>query len=86
MTNPEGDQSNQTDIISYDNRVIPPFIKEQNLGVYPVESVVAAIEVKSQLDKSELLRSEKNAKRLHSIYHTKLGKYTTPNDYRFIEL
>src|SRR2546426_12636818 len=42
-------QSNQTDIILCDNRILPPFIKQQHIGVYPAESVLGTIEVKSDL-------------------------------------
>jgi hypothetical protein len=33
VINHRGIQSNQSDIIIYDNRAIPPFIKEEKLGV-----------------------------------------------------
>jgi hypothetical protein len=65
IINQKGKQSNQTDIIIYDNRVLPPFIKEQQIGVYPAESVIATIEVKSNLTKPELLKSEEAAKKLY---------------------
>jgi len=52
IINKDGEQSNQTDILIYDNRFLPPFINEQNIGVYPVESVIATIEVKSKLNKT----------------------------------
>jgi len=35
IVNQKGEQSKQTDIIIYDNRILPPFIREQYLGVYP---------------------------------------------------
>jgi len=64
IINQKGVQSNQTDIIIYDKRILPPFIKEKNLAVYPAESVIATIEVKSVLDKKQLLAAEKSAKML----------------------
>jgi len=60
-----GNQSKQTDIIIYDNTLLPPFIRQTSLGVIPIECVLATIEVKSFLDKSELLKSESNAKFLN---------------------
>jgi len=30
-----GNKSKQTDIIIYDNRILPPIIKNSNLGTYP---------------------------------------------------
>ena len=69
-------QSNQTDIIIYDNRILPPFIKEQHIGVYPAESVVGVIEVKSRLDKKAILDSEKSAKRLvEEVYNPSSSLY-----------
>ena len=65
VVNQKGEQSDQTDIILYDNRILPPFIKQQHIGVYPAESVLGAIEVKSHLTKTALLEAEASAKRLH---------------------
>ncbi len=61
IVNQRGAQSRQTDVIIYDNRIVPPFIREQRLGVYPAESVLATIEVKSRMTKAELLRAESSA-------------------------
>ena len=70
IINQREEQSNQTDIIIYDNRILPPFIKEQHIGVYPAESVVGVIEVKSVLDKRAMIESEESAKILHEkIYN-----------------
>lgn len=69
IVNHRGDQSRQTDIVIYDNRVMPPFIKEQAIGVYPAESVIAVLEVKSLLRKKELLLAEGAAAELyHNVY------------------
>ncbi|MBN2441126.1 MAG: hypothetical protein JXJ04_07260 [Spirochaetales bacterium] len=69
IVNQRGDQSRQTDIVIYDNRIIPPFIKEQAIGVYPAESVIAVLEVKSRLGKQELLAAETSATELYnSVY------------------
>ena len=43
VINDDGEESSQTDVIIYDKRLISPFIHEGNVGVYPVESVVAVI-------------------------------------------
>lgn len=64
VINHKGVQSNQTDIIIYDKRILPPFIQEQDLAVYPAESVVATIEVKSHLDAQQLLKAEESARKL----------------------
>ncbi|MHC1724514.1 MAG: DUF6602 domain-containing protein [Syntrophobacteraceae bacterium] len=70
VINQKEEQSYQTDIIIYDNRILPPFIKEQHIGVYPAESVVGTIEVKTKLTKEALLKAEASARRLHeAIYN-----------------
>ncbi len=43
--------SPQADIIIYDKRKIPPIIEQNGLGIYFIDSVHRAIEVKSNLDK-----------------------------------
>jgi hypothetical protein len=76
IINQKEEQSNQTDIIIYDNRILPPFIKEQHIGVYPAESVVGVIEVKSKLDRNAIINSEKSAKKLiETIYNPKSSIY-----------
>ena len=65
IVNQRGDESNQMDIVIYDRSLLPPLIREKHLGVYPAESVLATIEVKSRLDKASLTTSEEAAQRLH---------------------
>ena len=69
IINQRGIQSNQTDIVIYDNRILPPFIKQQNIGVFPVESVLATIEVKSNLRKTDIDKAETDAKLLCETIH-----------------
>lgn len=64
IINQKGEQSNQNDIIIYDNRILPPFLNQFNIGVYPAESVVATVEVKSNFTQTELLKAELSAKNL----------------------
>ena len=78
-----GTQSNETDIIIYDNRILPPFIREGNLGVYPAESVIATIEIKSNLTKEDIISANTNAKKLHDkIYNHKLKEYKEYKEYK----
>ena len=65
IINNQGEQSRQTDIIIYDNRILPPFIKEQHIGVFPIESVIGTIEVKSWLSGEEIQNTEKAVEKLH---------------------
>jgi hypothetical protein len=65
IINQAGKMSKQIDIIIYDTRILPPFIEEQEIGVYPVESVLAAIEVRSRVDKSTM---KMYAKRVSELF------------------
>ena len=64
IINNRGDQSKQTDIIIFDNRVLPAFLFSENLNIFPVESVVSVIELKSLLDLEGLKKAEEDAKHL----------------------
>jgi hypothetical protein len=84
VVNQRGDQSKQTDIVIYDNRVMPPFIKEQAIGVYPAESVIAVLEVKSHLRKQELVAAEAAAAYLYGKVYDPAGFYQgySPESYK----
>ena len=69
IVNQKGEQSNQIDIIIYDNRILPPFIKEKHISVYPAECVLATIEIKSNLRKIDLVNTEKKVKRLYEVIY-----------------
>jgi len=81
IINHKGDQSNQTDVVVYDKRVLPPFIYGGRIGVYPAESVIATIEVKSYLRNKELKVAENSAKKLHEEIYGKQGFH---KDYQMI--
>lgn len=77
IVNQRGDQSRQVDIIIYDNRLVPAFISEQKVGVFPAESVIATIEVKSILGREALEKTEADAKHLiETIYSKEGSKYS----------
>jgi len=44
-----GEQSHQTDVIIYDRRLSPPILLAGDRGIFPVDSVLAVIEVKSMI-------------------------------------
>ena len=76
IINQKEDQSNQTDIIIYDNTIVPPFIKQQHIGVYPAECVLGTIEVKSNLNKNAIASAETSAKLLYEkIYNPESTVY-----------
>lgn len=83
IINQAGFQSNQADIIIYDNRILPPFIKEHHIGVYPAECVMATIEVKRDLTKGELLKAEKAAQKLKNEIYDQ--KYSIYNDFKLFK-
>ena len=55
----EGKKSRQTDIIIYDSR-FPVFEIESGIGIYPLEGVIATIEVKSTLTNESLHEALEN--------------------------
>jgi hypothetical protein len=80
IINQAGKQSFQNDIIIFDKRVLPPFVKHMNLGVFPIESVLGVLEVKSRLTRKAILDTEGNFKYLKSVICDK--KYSLyKNDY-----
>jgi hypothetical protein len=60
-------QSGQQDIVIYDKRIIAPFLFQNGLGVFPVESVLFTIEVKSCLTATELRAAHCSAERILSL-------------------
>lgn len=54
IINRNGEQSRQCDVVIYDNRLLPPFIFQQRPAMIPVETVLAAIEVKTRLTTDEV--------------------------------
>lgn len=82
IINQVGKISRQIDIIIYDKRILPPFIEEQNIGVYPIESVLAAIEVRSQVDKSTIKMYAKEVAELYAeIYDPDWSLYKDYSKY-----
>lgn len=56
--------STQQDIILYDKSILPPILFQHNIGIFPVESVLYTIEVKTTLNAEELRKSHKAAGKL----------------------
>jgi hypothetical protein len=57
-----GNQSNQIDVILYDERITPPVLLTASEGIIPCHSVLATIEVKSSLNRTELRKAVENAR------------------------
>ena len=56
-----GDLSPQQDVVIYDRRILPPVLFEAVLGVFPVESVLATVEVKTTLTATEITSAHASA-------------------------
>jgi hypothetical protein len=63
----DNNHSPQQDVVVYDTRLLPPFLADPSVGLFPVESVLYAIEVKSELNTSELKKVHENATVLKSF-------------------
>jgi hypothetical protein len=63
------ENSLQQDIVLYDRRVVPPVLFEQVSGVFPLESVLFTIEVKSCLTLEELRKTHDSAAHLATFHH-----------------
>jgi hypothetical protein len=62
-----GGISGQIDIIIYDKTLIPSLLLIGEVGVIPIESVLATIEVKSTLTRGELKKAIKNARSIKTL-------------------
>jgi hypothetical protein len=54
--------SSEQDVIVYNRRILPPIVYEGTLGIFPVESVLATIEIKSTLTMQEMRSTYEKAK------------------------
>jgi hypothetical protein len=56
--------SKEQDIVIFDKRILPPMVFESAMGVFPIESVLYAIEVKSKMTANDIRTSDKSATEL----------------------
>jgi hypothetical protein len=78
--------SSQTDIILFDKRILPPVLFEDRLGLFPIESVLYAVEVKSKLTATELRSADSAAAKLKEFVYAP-GYYEpsgVPRPHKFI--
>ena len=59
--------SSETDLVIYTKRLIPPLMFSSDFGYYPIESVLAAIEIKSKLTLQEWRTTRTKFENLHSL-------------------
>jgi hypothetical protein len=62
-----GTLSNQVDLILYDKSILPPLLFNKRQGIFPIEAVLYAIEIKTTLTRAELEKSHSDAKKLNSF-------------------
>ena len=62
-----GRTSSQQDIVLYDRRILPAVVAEGEVGLFPIESVLYVIEVKSVLSARELRAADSSARDLASF-------------------
>jgi hypothetical protein len=62
-----GRLSPQVDVILYDKSILPPILHDESNGIFPIEAVLYAIEVKTTLTRSELQSAHDNAKTLYAF-------------------
>jgi hypothetical protein len=62
-----GNQSNPIDIILYDERITPPVLLTATEGIMPCHSVLATIEVKARMNRTELGKAVETARSVKSL-------------------
>ena len=75
----KGNQSNQLDIIIYTSDILPPLFQSTEQSVIPVDAAIQVIEIKSQLNATEMKISIENAKSVKSLIPLDPGQpYPSP--------
>lgn len=69
-----GELSPQQDVIIYNRRILPPVLFEETTGIFPVESVLATVEVKTTLTSGELRAAYENAKTVQHYSYLSGGR------------
>jgi hypothetical protein len=65
----DGETSTQQDIILFDADVAPPAVFEGEIGIFPVESVLFVVEVKSRLSATDVRNANEAAECLSKLTH-----------------
>lgn len=68
-----GKLSGQIDIVLYDKAILPPILVDKKVGIFPIESVLYTIEVKTTLNATELKIAHESAKDLASNFGYRPG-------------
>lgn len=76
-----GGQSAQIDCVLYSTRNLPPVLYSENEGIFPVDSVLFAIEIKSILNSTRLREALENSASLWPLQYS-TGLYSERNGRR----
>ncbi|MGX7885602.1 DUF6602 domain-containing protein [Enterobacter hormaechei] len=60
--------SPQIDIVIYNKAILPPILIDENVGIFPIESVLYTIEVKTKLNARELKAAHASAKFVNTSF------------------
>lgn len=60
-------QLSEDDLVVYDREILPQLLVSERDGLFPVESVLERIEVKSRVSREELRRALSSAQELHEL-------------------
>jgi hypothetical protein len=63
-------QSRQQDVVIFDKRILPPIVLEGSTGIFPIESALYAIEVKTKMTADEMATSHTSATELMGFRYT----------------
>lgn len=69
-------QSRQCDLIIYDRRLLPPILVAEGRGIFPIDSVLAVVEIKSKLKAQDYRQFSDAARRLSPGNKESLHIYT----------
>lgn len=67
--------SHQIDIIIYNKAILPPVLADEKVGIFPIESVLYTIEVKTTLTASGLKSANTSAKNVNTGFKYLPGKF-----------
>jgi hypothetical protein len=75
-----GEESSEVDVVVFDRRILPPITYEGSVGLFLIESVLYAIEVKTKLWPADIRSAHENAKLLFSIKDRYLSGWHDADD------
>jgi hypothetical protein len=64
-----GNQSRQADLVIYDSHIYPNLFSQSSTTIFPVETVIATIEVKTYLDNAKLKDVFQNTNSIRQLKH-----------------